>query len=73
MAELNRPSWKKAEAARIAVTADIGTELMVAFNRDKRDPSLMAELGHETSTGFEFCIERDGVVYIVTVTRDLDS
>lgn len=73
MSEPNLPSWKAAQAARTATTAAIGAELMNAFNRDKTDPSAMSELGHETSTGFEFCIERDGVVYTVTVTRDLDT
>lgn len=68
-----RPTWKAAQAKRNAVTAGIGTELMNAFNRDKTDPSGKAELGHETSTGFEFNIERDGVVYTITITRDWDT
>lgn len=46
---------------------------MDRFNRGVTDPSLMAELGHSTTTGFEFCIERDGVTHTITVTRDWDS
>lgn len=55
---------------RAAVMAEIGTELMNAFNHGKTDPSDMAMLGHDTATGFEFCIERNGATYTVSVSRD---
>jgi len=73
MDELKRPDWREAEAARVASTAGIGVELMRAWNRGKTDPSNLALMGHDTSTGYEFCIERDGVTYVCTVTRDLGS
>ncbi len=70
---IHKDAARRADDARAAATETIGKELMVCFNRGKTDPSDMAELGHSTTTGFEFCIERDGVVHTVTVTRDLDS
>lgn len=71
---LNREqSTKKAQAVRVAAIAAIGVELMNAWNRNKTDPSDMAVMGHDTSTGFEFVIERNGVTYNVDVRRDLDS
>lgn len=64
---------RRADDTRAAATESIGRELMDKFNRGVTDPSDMAELGHSTITGFEFFIERDGVVHMVTVTRDMDS
>lgn len=64
---------RRADDTRAAATERIGRELMDRFNRGVTDPSLMAELGHSTTTGFEFCIERDGVTHTITVTRDWDS
>lgn len=61
---------RKADAARQGVIHDIGVELMNSFNRGKTDPSVMAMLGHDTMTGYEFTIERGGAVHTVTVTRD---
>lgn len=65
--------WKRAQDARNATTASIGRDLMDAWNRDKTDPSLMAVVGHDSTFGFEFCIERDGVTYTVEIRRDLGS
>jgi len=64
---------KQAQAARQASTASVGVDLMNAYNRGRTDPGEMAVLGHETMTGYEFCVERDGVTYIVEVHRDLGS
>ena len=64
---------KQAEAARAVRTAAVGVDLMNAYNHGKTDPGQMAVLGHDTMTGFEFCVERDGVTYIVEVHRDLGS
>jgi hypothetical protein len=46
---------------------------MNRWNAGRTDPAQMAVMGHDTATGYEFCIERDGVTYTVTVARDLDS
>lgn len=64
---------QRARRAQAAGIAKIGRELIDAFNRDKTDPSVMAVCGHDTMTGYEFSIERGGVAYTVTVTRDLDT
>lgn len=72
-AAIRKDAGRRADDARAAATEAIGTELMVAFNHGKTDPSEMAELGHSTIHGFEFCIERHGVIHTVSVTRDLDS
>jgi len=66
-------SWQAAKQSRRAAIAAIGTELMKRWNTGTADPSLMACLGRDTTTGYEFCIERDGVVFTVAVTRDLDT
>lgn len=59
-----------ADKAQAGLLAEIGVELMNGFNRGKTNPWDMAKLGHDTATGFEFCIERRGVTVTVTVTRD---
>jgi len=68
-----KAALERARAARAAATASVGVDLMKAYNRALTDPSQMAAMGHDTSTGYEFCIERDGVTYIVEVHRDLGS
>jgi len=68
-----KDAGRRADETRAAATEEIGRRLMNRYNRDLKDPALMAELGHSTTTGFEFCIEEGGVVHTVTVTRDLDS
>ena len=72
-AAVRKDAGRRADDARAAATEEIGKRLMNRYNRDLKDPSVMAELGHSTTTGFEFCIEEGGVVHTVTVTRDLDS
>ena len=62
---------KRANTARAAATADVAKEVMNAYNRTKKNPGDMACLGHDTARGFEFALERDGVVYTFTVSRDL--
>lgn len=69
----NRPTIEEVRAARAAVMAQIGTELMNAFNHGKTDPSEMAMCGHDTMTGYEFNIERNGAVYTIAVRRDWDT
>jgi len=66
-----RADGERADQQRQAVIAGIGAELMTAFNRGKTDPAQMAMLGHDTATGFEFVIERNGEVYVWSGTRDL--
>ena len=61
---------KRADSANAHAIAQLGTDLMNAFNHGKTDPSDMAILGHDTATGYEFCVERNGVVFIVSVARD---
>lgn len=73
IAGARKAAARRADDTRAAATEAIGVELMVAFNRGKKDPSVMAELGHSTTTGFEFFIERDGVIHTVTVARGPDS
>jgi hypothetical protein len=79
MSEPKRPDWpgeadwKRAQSARKATTAAIGAELINAFNQGWTDPSDMAGHGHETSTGFEFHLERDGVTYTIAVSRDMGT
>jgi len=63
-------SWQAAKQSRRAA---IGTELMKRWNTGTADPSLMAVLGRDTATGYEFCIEQDGVIFTVAVTRELDT
>ena len=53
--------------------AQIGVELMNSFNHGKTDPSEMAMCGHDTMTGYEFNIERNGAVYTIAVRRDWDT
>ena len=61
---------KRADQANAHPIATIGIELMNAFNHGKTDPSDMAQMGHDTAMGYEFCVERNGVVYVVSVGRD---
>lgn len=61
---------KRADQANAHAIATLGTELMNAFNHGKTDPSDMAQMGHDTAMGYEFCVERNGVVYVVSVGRD---
>lgn len=61
---------KRADSANAHAIRQLGVDLMNAFNRGKTDPSEMAVLGHDTMTGYEFCVERNGVVYVVSVGRD---
>ena len=66
-------AWERAKAAQAAGIARVGRELIEAFNHGKNDPSGMAVCGHDTKTGYEFYVERGGVTYTITVTRDLDT
>jgi hypothetical protein len=59
--------------ARAAATEEIGKTLMDRYNRGLTDPSVMAVMGHSTATGYEFCIDRNGVEHTVTVTRSPNS
>jgi hypothetical protein len=61
-----------ADAASHAVLASIGTDLMNAYNHGKTDPSDMAVMGHDSSRGYEFCIERGGRTAVVSVAWDLE-
>ena len=75
MEEITHDVWrseagKRADSLNAHAIAQLGTELMNAFNHGKTDPSDMAVLGHDMATGFEFCIERNGVTYVVSVARD---
>jgi hypothetical protein len=71
------PSVARQEAAQRAVASRqglierVGADLMNAWNRGRTDPSDMAMLGHDTAAGYEFCIERDGAIIIVSLARDL--
>jgi hypothetical protein len=71
--EEDQDAARRADDARAAATEQVGKTLMDRYNRDLRDPSVMAVLGHSTMTGYEFFIEENGVVHTVTVSRDLDS
>lgn len=62
---------RTAQEARRGAIAAIGAELMNRWNAGRADPSQLAVTGHDTATGFGFCLERDGVTYTVAVTRDL--
>lgn len=64
---------RRADQAKQARIAKIGVDLMNSYNRGKTDPSDMATHGHDTMTGFEFYIERDGFVTRVALSRDLDT
>jgi len=73
IAGARKDAARRADDARAAATETIGRTLMARYNRGLTDPSVMAELGHSTTTGFEFFIEENGVVHTVTVSRGLDS
>jgi hypothetical protein len=68
-----RDMERRAKAARQGFLHEIGVDLMNAWNRDLHDPSLMAVMGHDTTFGFAFNIERDGQAVKVEVKRDIDG
>ena len=70
---MRKDAARRADDTRAAATEEIGRRLMNRYNRGLTDPTVMAEHGHSTTIGFEFCIEENGVVHTVTVTRGLDS
>lgn len=73
MSERSRDAAAKAaKRAQAAILAEIGADLMNGYNQRVRDPESMARLGHDTSRGFEFSIERRGVEVTVIVERDLE-
>lgn len=61
---------KRADQANAHAIHQLGVDLMNTFNHGKTDPSDMAVLGHDSMTGYEFCVERSGVVYVISVGRD---
>lgn len=68
-----------ADRAQREGCARVGLDLMNAYNHAQKDPSQMAVMGHEigsasklVTAGYEFCVERDGVTYVVQVGRDLE-
>lgn len=63
---------KKADEVNRAALASIGRDLMNGYNRDRTDPSGMAVLGHDTTTGYEFVVEREGRTAVVQIRWDLE-
>lgn len=70
--EVREQDKARADAARAAKLAQVGVELMNAYNHGKKDPSDMAVLGHDTTTGYEFYIEPGGDTVKVSITYDLE-
>lgn len=62
---------REAKAARKASSGEIAVELMKRWNHDEHDPSKMAVNGHETSFCYEFFIQKNGAVYVISARRDL--
>lgn len=58
------------DEVRSAKIAGVAVEMMNRWNQGKTNPSDMAVCGHDTSTGYEFFVERDGEIYNFTVTID---
>jgi hypothetical protein len=50
--------------------AGVAADLMNAYNRQWKDPGVMACNGHDSMFGYEFRIPRDGVTYVVEVRQD---
>jgi hypothetical protein len=63
---------KKADEVNRAVLASIGRDLMNGYNRVLSDPSGMAVLGHDTTTGYEFVLDREGRTAVVQIRWDLE-
>ena len=59
---------RRDESMRIA---HVGVDLINAYNTGRTDPSMMAVLGHDTMSGYQFSIQKNGVTYRVEVTRDM--
>lgn len=53
-----------------ALLAAIGRDLMNGYNRGRTDPSGMAVLGHDTTFGYEFALDRDGRTAVVEIRWD---
>ena len=64
---------RDADQRQQGATAYVGQRLMNRWNRDLRDPSLMATSGHDTTFGYEFVIQEDGFTFTVEVRRDMDD
>lgn len=64
---------RRADQATQGIIAGVAHEMMSKFNRDKKDPADYASHGHDTARGFEFFIERHGMVIKVELSRDLDT
>jgi hypothetical protein len=62
---------RKADEREATRIADVGKRLMQRYNRDLTDPTVMAVVGHDTTFGYQFFVQEDGVTYIVEVRRDM--